>query len=141
VLEYGTIFKFHLFGSDAVCVSDPDLLKIILQTNLLNYKKDLDWTYKPFMVLLGSGLVTADGTNWRRQRTLLSHTLRIEILDAIPAMALKAVARLSSRLDIVRQEGKIIEMAEEFRRLTLQVIAEAILSLPPEESDSTFAHM
>ena len=27
------------------------------------------------------------------------------------------------------------------RHLTLQVIAEAILSLPPEESDSTFAHM
>jgi cytochrome P450 len=32
-------------------------------------------------------------------------------------------------------------MAEEFRHLTLQVIAEAILSLSPEESDQTFAHM
>ena len=32
-------------------------------------------------------------------------------------------------------------MSEEFRNLTLQVIAEAILSLSPEESDETFARM
>jgi cytochrome P450 len=32
-------------------------------------------------------------------------------------------------------------MAEEFRSLTLQVITEAILSITPEESDKTFAHM
>merc|ERR1719331_2090217 len=63
VMKYGMIYKFHLFGSDCICVSDPALLRIILQTNYLNYKKDLEWTYKPFMTLLGSGLVTADGKN------------------------------------------------------------------------------
>ena len=39
------------------------------------------------------------------------------------------------------QQGTTIEMAEEFRSLTLQVISEALLSLSPEESDSTFAKM
>ena len=55
VMEYGTIYKFHLFGADAVCVSDPTLLRVMLQTNMLTFKKDTEWTYKPFMVILGNG--------------------------------------------------------------------------------------
>ena len=141
VMQYGMIYKFHLFGSDCVCVSDPALLRVILQTNYLNYKKDLKWTYKPFMALLGSGLVSAEGQNHRRQRTLLSHPLRIEILEEIPYMTLKAISRLSHRLNNAVNESTTVEMAEEFRHLTLQVIAEAILSLSPEESDQTFAKM
>lgn len=113
----------------------------MLQTNLLNYKKDLEWTYKPFLAILGKGLVTADGHNHRRQRTLLSHTLRIEILDEIPQMALRAVQRLSLKINESINTKTVLEMAEEFRNLTLQVIAEAVLSLPYEESDLTFANM
>lgn len=139
--EYGLIYRFHLFGSDCVCVADPELLKVMLQTKLEIYKKDLEWTYKPFLVLLGAGLVTADGKEHRRQRTLLSHTLRFDILDVIPDMALRAVQRLCVRLEKAKAENRAVEMAEEFRTLTLQVIAEAILSIAPEESDATFATM
>ena len=139
--EYGSIYSFHLFGSDSLCVSDPNLLKYILNTKMSIFKKDLDWVYRPFLVILGNGLVTAHGDSWRKQRNLLSHTLRIDILDEIPAMALRAVQRLSKKIDASIAAGTTINMAEEFRHLTLQVIAEAILSLSPEESDETFAHM
>lgn len=141
MLKHGTIYKFHLFGSDAICLSDPTLLQIVLQTNYTVFKKDLEWTYKPFMVLLGTGLVTADGKDWTRQRALLTKYLRIEILDEIPEMALRAVQRLCVKLDEAKRHGRLVEMAEEFRHLTLQVIAEALLSLSPEESDKTFAKM
>ena len=140
-VEYGTFYKLHLFGSDAYVVSDPELLKIILQTKLSIFKKDVAWTYKPFMVLLGNGLVTAEGSSWRKQRNLLSSHLRLDILDQIPSITIRAVERLKIKLDKFKGSGSAIEMAEEFRHLTLQVIAEAILSLPPGESDHTFAHM
>ena len=140
-IEYGTFYKLHLFGSDAYVVSDPALLKIVLQTKLSAFKKDVAWTYKPFMALLGNGLVTAEGSSWRKQRNLLSSHLRLEILDEIPSITLRAVERLRVKLDDLKARGVIIEMAEEFRHLTLQVIAEAILSLPPGESDETFANM
>ena len=140
-VKYGTIYKLHLFGSDAYVVSDPELLKIVLQTKLSLFKKDVDWTYKPFLVLLGNGLVTAEGSSWRKQRNLLSSHLRLEILDEIPSITIAAVRRLKIKLDILKNTGQRVEMAAEFRHLTLQVIAEAILSLPPGESDETFAHM
>lgn len=140
-VTYGTIYKLHLFGSDAYVVSDPELLKVVLQTKLSIFRKDVEWTYKPFMVLLGNGLVTAEGVNWRRQRNLLSSHLRLDILDDIPSITIGAVQRLKKKLDLLKKNGKCVEMAEEFRHLTLQVIAEAILSLPPRESDQNFAHM
>jgi cytochrome P450 len=46
-----------------------------------------------------------------------------------------AVDRLSSKLTALKGTGRPVDMAEELRMLTLQVIGEAILSLPPEECD------
>mmetsp|Transcript_2212 Transcript_2212/g.2304 ORF Transcript_2212/g.2304 Transcript_2212/m.2304 type:complete len:496 (+) Transcript_2212:174-1661(+) len=141
VAEYGEVYKFILFGSEAVCIADPELLKVVLQTKLNTFKKDREWTYRPFLVLLGNGIVTSEGHQWLKQRTLLATLLKKDILLEIPAMTIKALSRLCQKLDKARDEGKVIEMSEEFRHLTLQVVAEAILSLTPEESDETFATM
>ena len=140
-VKYGTFYKLHLFGSDAFVISDPEFLKIILSTKLSAFKKDTAWTYKPFMVLLGNGLVTAEGESHRKQRNLLSHHLRIDILNGIPNMTIAAMQRFKIKLEAHRISGAPIEMAEEFRHLTLQVITSAIMTLPPGESDETFAHM
>jgi cytochrome P450 len=139
---YGGIFRLHLFGSTAVIISDPKLLKVVLSTKLSNFKKDVVWTYKPFLVLLGRGLVTSEGEEWRRQRKLFSHKLRIDILADIPAVSVRAVRRLSNKLEKIRGAGGgVIEMAEEFRHLTLQVITELLCSLPHDTCDQTLAHM
>ena len=50
-------------------------------------------------------------------------------------IAKEAVDRLSAKLAGIKGSGQPVDMAEEFRMLTLQVIGEAILSLPPEECD------
>jgi beta-ring hydroxylase len=139
--KFGPTYVFHLFGSDCLSVADPELLKVILHSKLSVFKKDTAFTYKPFMVLLGKGIVTSDGAEWRRQRTHLSSALRIDILEVIPAMTIKAVKRLCVKLDAAKASGEPVEMAEEFRHLTLQVIGEAVLSISPEESDATFAKM
>lgn len=141
VLEYGTIYTFHLFGNDSVCVADPNALKVILATKLGSFKKDTEWTYKPFMVLLGNGLVTAEGHSWLTQRALMGAHLKKDVLEDVPDVSLAAVTRLSAKLDAANSSGKPIDMADEFRHMTLQVIADVLLSLLPEESDVTFATM
>lgn len=45
------------------------------------------------------------------------------------------------KLEAARESGQPFEIAAAFRRLTLQVIGEAILSLSPEESDRVFPHL
>lgn len=50
-------------------------------------------------------------------------------------VAKRAADRISVKLEAAKRSGKAIDMEEEFRLLTLQVIGEAVLSLPPEECD------
>ncbi len=47
--------------------------------------------------------------------------------------------RLCKRLEEAVVSGEAVEMEEEFRKLTLQIIGEAFLSLPPEECDRVSA--
>lgn len=56
VQQYGLTYSFLLFNNNCLCVADPALLSVILQTKLSSFRKDVEFTYKPFMVLLGNYL-------------------------------------------------------------------------------------
>ena len=133
--------RVQIFQRHCVVVADPDAMKRVMAVNLKNYKKDTEFAYNPFLDVLGTGLVTSEGEMWKNQRQRISSALRIEILDDIIAIAIRAVDRLSLKLEAVRGKNVPVELAEEFRLLTLQVIAEAILSLSPEESDEVMPNL
>lgn len=62
------------------------------------YEKDLGFSYHPFLPILGSGLVTANGSLWQTQRVLIGPALRMDILDDVVNIAKSAVDRLSKKL-------------------------------------------
>jgi len=128
----GTMVQFQVLGQRVLYVNDPKMLKRILLTNQRNYRKDIESSYKHFMCLLGKGLVTSEDEQWRKGRLLLTHALRIDILHDIPQIAFDAFHRLFKKVNI---GGKAVNLEEEFRHLTLQVIGSAVLSLTPQEAD------
>jgi cytochrome P450 len=68
----------------------------------------------------------------------------MEILNVRLTATLGAVQRLMVKLDHCvekREHGVTIDIAEELRHLTLQVISETFMSLEAEESDTIFATM
>ena len=69
-----------------------------MQTRYKLYEKDLDFSYKPFLSILGTGLVTANGAHWQRQRILMAPALRVDMLDAILPIARRAADRLADKL-------------------------------------------
>jgi len=128
--DLGPIYSFGLMGRTCVSVADPSTLKVMLQTKHSSFKKDLPFTYKPFMNILGKGIVTSDGKEWRRQRTRISKVLRIDVLDEIPGITVKALARLVDEIEGREEDeggGKVVEIGELLRHLALQVICEALL--------------
>ena len=140
VLDYGPIIRFNLFGRQIIAISNRDMLKRVLQFKFHQYQKD-KFTYAPFKCLLGTGLVTSEGELWKSQRAFIAPAFRVEILQDTAEIAIRAVNRLGEKLEKVRGTGEQVEMAEEFRKLTLQVIGEALLSLSPEESDNVFPEL
>ena len=137
--EPAGIIKVRALNVYMVIVGSPQGMKQVFQTKQRDYGKDVSLSYQHFLNILGSGptsgLVTAEGEHWRRQRSLMGPTLRTDILDAVIGIGKRAADRLSQKLKTYRASGQVIDMEEEFRLLTLQVIGEAMLSLPPEECD------
>ena len=134
-----SLVKFRVLYRTGIIVGDPLGLNRIFQTGYKRYDKDLDFSYGPFLPILGSGLVTANGKHWQKQRLLMAPALRIDMLDAILPIAMRAVDRLGEKLEAVKKaDDNVIDIEEEFRLLTLQVIGEAILSLGPDECDAVF---
>ena len=129
--------RVQIFTRHCVVIADPSTMKRVMSSNMKNYSKDTEFSYAPFLEILGTGLVTSGGESWRRMRGHISKALRVEILDEIIAIANRAVERLCVKLDDAAR-GASVDMENEFRRLTLQVIGEAILSLQPEQSDELF---
>jgi cytochrome P450 len=133
----GRVASFGLFGETYVMVADPELLRRVLATNVTNYRKD-DRTYAAFKPILGNGLIISEGELWKRQRAILGRAFRADILGHMVAIAAEAADRLIAELDVVAGKGVPFDFAPAFRRLTLQVIADAVLSLPPHVSDEVF---
>jgi cytochrome P450 len=139
--KYGNIYTFKLLGRTCVSIEKPEHLKIMLQSKIQNVKKDVQFSYKPFLCILGGGIVTSEGDSWMQQRRKISGPLKVDILETIPGATLGAVQRLMAKLDTCAENGSSIDIAEELRHLTLQVISETFLSLDAQESDTNFATM
>ncbi len=77
--------------------------------------------------------------------TDFSRGIRVEILEEAAVVAKEAVLRLADKLqsliDAAGGQPVEVEIGEEFRLLTLQVIGQTVLSLKPEESDKVFPQL
>eukprot|EP00546_Thalassionema_frauenfeldii_P012641 CAMPEP_0178909872 /NCGR_PEP_ID=MMETSP0786-20121207/8779_1 /TAXON_ID=186022 /ORGANISM="Thalassionema frauenfeldii, Strain CCMP 1798" /LENGTH=433 /DNA_ID=CAMNT_0020582053 /DNA_START=339 /DNA_END=1640 /DNA_ORIENTATION=+ len=124
-----------------ISLGRADHLKLALQSKIKSVKKDVAFTYQPFLVILGNGIVTSEDAEWMKQRVKISTPLKITLLCRIPRITLDAVQRLMKTLDEAAETGEPINLTEKFRYLTLQVISKTFLSLSAEESDSTFGKM
>lgn len=61
-----------------------------VQTKQRLYEKDTNFSYYPFMPILGTGLVTANGSLWQTQRLLIGPALRMDMLDEVGFRACRA---------------------------------------------------
>lgn len=133
--------RFHFFGETYVVLADPQAVKRVLQDNWKNYRKD-PTTYSVFLCLLGTGLVSSEGPHWARQRKLISPVLKVDILQETAEVSVAAADRLTAKLEREhRGKGTVVEIGEELRHLTLQVIGRSVLSMAPEDCDAVFPQL
>ena len=133
VLEQPPLVRVNILEKKLVLVGTAQALKEVFQTKIKLFPKDLDFSFQPLMPILGTGLVTEYGDKWQRQRLLLAPTLRVEILAAVVRLTVQALERLSELLEHAKRSGESVNIEEEFRLMTLQIIGAAVLSLGPEE--------
>jgi len=114
-----------ILGMRAV-VSDPAAVRRIFLDNAANYRKDA-LQLRVLRPGLGTGLLTAEGENWRAQRRALSPLFSPrQVASFAPAMhgvARAMVARLSAK-----REGRILDVSQEMARVTLEMLEQTLFS-------------
>uniref|UniRef100_A0A1W7HBV0 Cytochrome P450 n=1 Tax=Scoparia dulcis TaxID=107240 RepID=A0A1W7HBV0_SCODU len=116
---YGNNFLMWMGTQPQVVVTEPQLIKEILSNKEATYPKTKIRGY--LKKLLGDGIVVTEGEKWSRLRKLANHAFHGDCLkDMFPAM----VASVETMLENWRHlEGKEIDVCEDFKLLTSEVIS------------------
>ena len=132
----GPAVRFTYLNRVMIIVGSAEMAHAVFASRLSNYRKDQE-SYKVFGDLLGTGLVTSEDERWRRGRALIAPPFKREMLQTVAALSVAAARRVAGTLRRAMQSDETVDLAEEFRHMTLQVIGEAVLSMTPAECDAS----
>lgn len=68
---------------------------------ITKYHKDVEFAYRPFLSLLGTGIVTSDGPKWRKQRN------KVNTYTASATSSLTPPAVTSESRSMIRRETEV----------------------------------
>ncbi|KAK9921910.1 hypothetical protein M0R45_030403 [Rubus argutus] len=134
VKRYGKIFLQWYGTEPQLVILEPELCKEILNNKDGVY---MQVQYKGFTrQILGNGLVTAEGEHWAKLRKVANHAFHGESLKN---MILDMIASAETMLKRWKNhEGKEIEVYEEFRLLTSEVISRTAFGSSYVEGQNIF---
>ncbi|MCB9192828.1 MAG: cytochrome P450 [Flavobacteriales bacterium] len=132
VPKYGGIFQvrsiFFPFISDfdyMMIVSDPDMVKHIMQDNNKNYVKSHG--YNVLKVLLGEGLLTSEGDFWRKQRRLMQPAFHRDRLASFVDTYVEFGQQLVDKWKTL-PDGSEVDVSKDFMETTLNIVSKAMFS-------------
>src|SRR5437667_1288100 len=140
VYEYGDIVQFRLLHLPVVVINHPNFVRQVLLENFNNYDKDV-FIFHLLRPAMGNGLITnVGGEGWLHQRRLVQpafHRKRIANLGKL--MTDLTLERLQS-WEARATQGQSIDMTEEMRHLTLQIVSKSLFSIDISEQSSVFGN-
>lgn len=107
-------------------VNDPAAVRRIFLDNVANYRKDA-LQLRVLRPGLGTGLLTADGEDWRVQRRALAPLFSPrQVADFAPAM--HRVAQAAADRYRAAPGGRVADVAADMARVTLEVLEQTLFS-------------
>src|SRR5690349_17188345 len=118
--EFGALFKFQLGQKPVLVVADPELNQTILRNRPKVYARL--GTIEPVFKEMGiTGVFSAEGEDWKRQRRLTAHALDAAHLRQFFPTLLKVTERLRKRWERDADEGSAVDVQQELMRYTVDV--------------------
>jgi len=123
--EYGDVVKFATGPKTIYFFNHPDHAKHVLADNAANYHKGIGLAEARRRVL-GDGLLTSEGEQWRTQRRLIQPAFRRDRVAGFASAVTDAGAALTARLEA--RLGTTVDLADEMVQLTMSVLGRALLA-------------
>jgi len=126
--QYGDIFGMETIGRKAVIISRPEWAQYVLMENSRNYRKGMSYDLLRF--LLGNGLLTSEGEEWKHNRKLIQPAFHKKRLEQMLGMMEQESVKVRDQL---LQEKDFTDFSVALTQLALEVISKAMFSTGVEE--------
>lgn len=122
--EHGDIVWMRFLYVPALFLYHPNQIEYVLATNPKNFIKSMSLRSNFFQRLVGNGLLTSQGEEWKRQRRLTSPAFHRERIAGYA----DTMVDYSRRLTASWREGETRDMHREMMRLTLEIVVRCLFS-------------
>ena len=127
-IGHGGDFKLRRFlFSNIATVSDPDIVRHVLVTNADNYRKT-PIARALLEPILGHGLLTSEGSFWRRQRRIAAPAFHHKRIKTFADMMVALTLEMLDGWRGAAAKGQPLDMQSEMSRLTMKIITRAMFS-------------
>ena len=126
---YGDIFYYRALWMNVYFLNRPDLIEYVLVRNPQNFLKDR--VVRNTRWLLGEGLLTAEGEDWKRQRRLIQPAFSRERIAAYAQCMAGSAARMLASWE----PGTVVNIHEEMMAATLRVVVRALFEVETVSTD------
>ena len=122
--DYGDIVWMRFLYVPALFLYHPNEIEYVLSTNPKNFKKAMSLRSNFFQRLVGNGLLTSEGEEWKRQRRLSSPAFHRHRISAYADTMVDYTRRLTASW----RPGETLDMHREMMRLTLEIVVRCLFS-------------
>jgi cytochrome P450 len=122
--EHGDIVWMRFLYVPALFLYHPDDVEDVLVTNARNFIKSMSLRSNFFQRLVGNGLLTSQGEEWKRQRRLSQPAFHRERVASYG----QVMVDYSNRLTAKWNEGESRDIHRDMMRLTLEIVVQCLFS-------------
>jgi cytochrome P450 len=124
--EFGPVATYRFAWVRYLVVADPEAAHRVLVENPKGYEKSPN--YQGLKILLGQGLLTAEGDFWRKQRRMAQPAFHRERLAGFVA-TMAACTRDGIERWRREADGAALDVHREMMRLTFRIVGRTLLSV------------
>ena len=119
-LEFGTVYSFELGLRKVVVVAESELMQNILRQRPTKFRRlgSIEPVFKEMGI---TGVFSAEGEQWKRQRRLTAHALDAGLLRAFFPTLIKVTERLRNRWHTAAQGHEPVDVQQDLMRYTVDV--------------------
>lgn len=135
--QLGDVVRLRFGPITLVVLRDPDAIDRVLQKNRANWVKDGSPAYDSVRLLLGNGLVTAEGDTWLKHRRLMQPAFHRERLAGFAHTMQEESDHTAARFEAAATSGAKLDVAREMMLFTQRVVLRTILSVDVEDEQTS----
>ena len=122
--EFGDVVWMRFLYVPAIFLYHPDQVEYVLVTNAKNFIKSMSLRSNFFQRLVGNGLLTSQGEEWKRQRRLSQPAFHRERVASYGQVMVDYTTRLTAKWN----EGESRDIHRDMMRLTLEIVVQCLFS-------------